>query len=250
MNQVAKSIGPARNASIVAFAVVLLSACSTAASSAQVSHATSPTAFPSSHIPASVTVQAPDQGAGSAMGYYEPGGYPILVNQQTSSSDPLAGFNTWKWNGSAWAQLVHGAGSPYAGSSMAFDPATGITVVMAGRGSGTMGWNGSAWIDLNPTSVPTSNSSQQYLTFDAKRNRLILLGDSTSAKAATWAYDGHKWTLAASTGPRWQWNAALSYDPRSGTVLLVGGCFVSVGCRYSETWTWDGASWTQLHPAT
>ncbi len=39
----------------------------------------------------------------------------------------------------------------------------------------------------------------------------------------------------------------MAYDAATGTVVLFGG-----GGRrpVGDTWTWDGTTWTQQHPAT
>src|ERR1700690_1136286 len=39
----------------------------------------------------------------------------------------------------------------------------------------------------------------------------------------------------------------MTYDAATGTVVLFGGLG---GKRYlGDTWTWDGTTWTQQHPA-
>jgi hypothetical protein len=41
----------------------------------------------------------------------------------------------------------------------------------------------------------------------------------------------------------------MAFDPSSGKVVLFGGA-VSRGTTFlSDTWLWDGKSWTQAHPA-
>jgi hypothetical protein len=43
-------------------------------------------------------------------------------------------------------------------------------------------------------------------------------------------------------------DAAIAYDAADGTVVLFGGQGKSGSL--GDTWTWDGSSWTQQHPAT
>ncbi len=40
----------------------------------------------------------------------------------------------------------------------------------------------------------------------------------------------------------------MTYDAATGTVLLFGGRVN--GTVLSDTWSWDGTTWTQLTPAT
>src|SRR5207248_7331539 len=102
----------------------------------------------SSPLPSTgVTIAAPDPGAGTSFGYYARDGYAILTNQQYGSG-VQEGFNTWRWDGKTWVQMVHGAGSPYAYSNMVYDPVLKMTVMIGGvlaptRGIFPLGWNGS-----------------------------------------------------------------------------------------------------------
>ncbi len=43
-------------------------------------------------------------------------------------------------------------------------------------------------------------------------------------------------------------DAAIAYDAADGTVVMFGGQGKSASL--GDTWTWDGSSWTQQHPAT
>jgi hypothetical protein len=46
-------------------------------------------------------------------------------------------------------------------------------------------------------------------------------------------------------------DAAMAYDPAVGDVILYGGLVIgSQGLNtLSDTWSWDGSGWTELHPA-
>ncbi len=39
----------------------------------------------------------------------------------------------------------------------------------------------------------------------------------------------------------------MAYDPTSGLVVLFGG--ISGGSGATDTWVWNGTTWTQLHPS-
>ena len=187
----------------------------------------------------------PDASAGSAVGYFAAGGYPILVNQQHPSVGGSSVFTTWKWDGTRWVKLLEGTGSPYAAGNMAYDPAIGMTIVMTG--STARGWNGSSWIDL--ARVPGAITGQPYLAFDAARNQLVLL-DSNPTGAVTWTFDGRSWKQASSSAaPAQHYGAGFAYDPRIRAIVLVGGRSSMGSGASSDTWTWDGTAWQQQHPA-
>jgi hypothetical protein len=69
---------------------------------------------------------------------------------------------------------------------------------------------------------------------------------------STWTWNGTTWTKqqpAAAPSPRT--GAAMVYDAATGQLLLFGGSShpFSGGGYLGDTWTWDGTTWTQLHPA-
>jgi hypothetical protein len=196
----------------------------------------------------------PDSDAGSQLGYYDPGGYAILANQGVSPGN-FTGFHTWRWR-DGWRHLAV-IGSPYAYSNMAYDPDLGLTVVigallspkgawLAERGKNwTLGWNGSEWVDLHAASP--NDSSAQYLAFDEKRHRLMLTTADSNA-GSTWAFEGGAWIKLSSGGPKEHFGSGFAYDPRSGNTLMFGGECSGGFCHRVDMWSWDGASWTQLHP--
>jgi len=42
----------------------------------------------------------------------------------------------------------------------------------------------------------------------------------------------------------------MAYDPAIGRIVLFGGHDITWATRFTDTWTYDGATWTQQHPAT
>jgi hypothetical protein len=41
----------------------------------------------------------------------------------------------------------------------------------------------------------------------------------------------------------------MAYDAATGTVVMFGGVGTSNEPAYADTWTWNGTTWTQQHPA-
>jgi hypothetical protein len=206
-----------------------------------------PAADQASPMPFTAEGTVPDASAGSAIGYYEPGGYPILVNQQFPETGPKSAVSTtWKWDGTRWLKLLEGNASPYAGTNMAYDPALKMTILL--HGTRTLGWNGSKWVDVS--SAPFSDA---YLAFDQGRNQLVALVSTSGppAAAVTWVYDGSSWKqVNSTTGPAGHFRSGFAYDPRNGTIVLFGGSCSGGFCYFDDTWLWNGTAWTQLHPVT
>ena len=110
------------------------------------------------------------------------------------------------------------------------------------------------------------------LAFDAARNEIVFFGASYSAAAfnstggppapgtvttQTWTWKRGVWQLhspAASPPPRT--SAGMAYDEAHHDVVLFGGqnAVAPVAGQglppMQDTWTWDGATWTQQNPNT
>jgi len=60
---------------------------------------------------------------------------------------------------------------------------------------------------------------------------------------------GSNWARQApASSPPARSNAAIAYDAATGTVVLFGGG--GTNRQFSDTWTWDGSTWTKQNPAT
>jgi hypothetical protein len=74
----------------------------------------------------------------------------------------------------------------------------------------------------------------------------------------TWSWNGTTWTqLSAFASPPARTGAPMAYDAATGTVLLFGGFGMVSGDAYSgeyggfsDTWSWNGTTWTELSPAS
>jgi hypothetical protein len=93
------------------------------------------------------------------------------------------------------------------------------------------------------------------LAYDPALGELVLFGgdNGRAVYGGTWIYQDGAWTKehpALSPAPRT--GAALVYDAATGQLLLFGGSskIGTASGYFSDTWTWNGSTWTQLHPAT
>lgn len=182
---------------------------------------------------------------------------------------------TWTWDGDGWNE-EHPSVSPparYQGS-MTFDPATKKVLLFGGVGcldddctaTGALGdtwtWNGTTW-----TEVVTSTTSPpaRYLSAmagDPASGRTVLFGGCTGSCPAmagdTWTWDGswHLVTPAAAPAPRAA--PGLAFDAVRRELVLFGGVSPQTVMAtlageatpaYADTWTWNGTTWTEKHPA-
>ena len=92
------------------------------------------------------------------------------------------------------------------------------------------------------------------MVYDEARHQLLLFGgtgtEGTSPsgdRSSTWKWDGATWTRIATTGPSPRYLSAITYDAARQRVVLHGGqAGVFPNITYlSDTWEWDGVSWTQ-----
>jgi hypothetical protein len=99
--------------------------------------------------------------------------------------------------------------------------------------------------DIGP--APRADHS---MAFDSNRGRAVLFGGTDPISRLfndTWEWDGQNWTQMANTGPAERLLFALAFDSqRKQTVLLGGAGSGAQGGVFSDTWGWDGESWTQL----
>jgi hypothetical protein len=145
-------------------------------------------------------------------------------------------------------------------AAMAFDAASGKTVLFGGFASSTstLGdtwtWDGATWTQQHPATSPPPRLDAAMAT-DPKTGHVLLFGGSNSdglELGDTWTWDGTTWTElhpANSPGPRAE--AAAAADTATGNVVLFGGrADDPPGSRFlGDTWTWDGVTWTQQQPA-
>ena len=134
--------------------------------------------------------------------------------------------DTWIWNGTSLQKQLTGTACsalplPRFASMMAYDAHLNETVLFGGREANY------------PCGTVTATGNP-------------LLND-------TWVWNGSSWAQQApSTSPPVRESGTLVFDPATNTTLLIGGLYVPTGggssTSYNDMWSWDGTTWTQLHP--
>jgi putative ATP-grasp target RiPP len=93
------------------------------------------------------------------------------------------------------------------------------------------------------------------MIYDPAMGATLLYGGNTygALYGDTWAYSNvHGWVqLAPASSPPPLQGASLAYDPITQTAVLFGGNPFRIGGSgntTNQTWTWDGATWSQQFP--
>jgi hypothetical protein len=199
-----------------------------------------------------------------AMTYDSARGVAVLFGGDDNAAGLLG--DTWIWNGSFWVNAspagTAGVDFPTArhSHSMAYDSTRDVVVLFGGDDgafcSDTWEWNGTAWNDVLPGGVAGTNfPSPRYnhaMTYDSTRGVVVLFGgDDGTLCSDTWEWNGSVWTDVSPGGvegtnfPTARRSHAMVYDSALDIVVLFGG---DDGSYCSDTWEWNGTTWTDVSP--
>lgn len=186
--------------------------------------------------------------------------YPAVTTRDDGSVFLFGGLgdgaqrNTWLYDGTLWKEQPAGASPPARAHGLAaFDSKRGEVLLYGGLAPNgaamrdTWIWDGTSWTELSPPTNPGDAGNGSSMVYDPVRDRVWLLDGwaSGSPFAKLWSWDGQtrQWTLVpTSNGPRYSAYPAFGFDRTRNVAVLFGG-----NAR-DDTWTWDGATWTQLNP--
>jgi hypothetical protein len=176
--------------------------------------------------------------------------------------------DTWEFDGVTWHEITPSDpeedGNPGKTSvgwfaSMAFDEKRGKAVLYDGLTRETWEWDGLSW-SLRLTSDPEADGDPDMagvsrMTYDAKRQLIVMAMDNVQDRLELWEYDGASWRLAEELtdgegAPEGRTGMALAYDPALEKVLFFGGKRGPWNDKifFADTWVWDGELWTELTP--
>lgn len=122
--------------------------------------------------------------------------------------------------------------------------------------SSTVAQTTDTWTQISPANAPSPRSSTA-MAYDSVHHQVVLFGGfgpSTSAYGPvpslndTWTWDGTTWTQQfPQNSPSPRWLHSMAFDSDLGVVVLFGGLSAEPqnGGLLNDTWTWDGANWTQ-----
>ena len=106
-------------------------------------------------------------------------------------------------------------------------------------------WNGTAWAAVAGAG-PTFSPVQPMTGLGASGGLLLVDGGVIQGTLSTWSWQNGTWTRVATTGPSLRNGHAVAHDAARNRVVLFGG-FRS-GQDFSDTWEWNGTSWSQITP--
>jgi len=179
---------------------------------------------------------------------------PDQLNQNHLCSD------TWTFDGSGWTRQPAPTSPPFRSlAAMAYDADTNQTVLYGGfSDQNTLGdtwtWDGITWTQQSPNTSPPALEGA-VMGWDALHHQLILFGGEGNGPNGpqyfneTWTWDGSNWQqLQPPKSPPPLHAASMSFDPVAGGLVVVFGQGSGPGTfgTYSDSWLWDGTTWTQL----
>lgn len=173
----------------------------------------------------------------------------------TSSSEPgmrTAALDTERRG--VWVATARGAVTLSDHARLVHQAAEGRVLLVSGRPpSGIWAWTSNGF---ELVAEPFSPFYRQGATYDSTRDAVVIFGgqeqDDTLADTSdsTWVLDAAGLRAVATTGPTARGGAALAYDAARDRVVLVGGTNQLSGAALSDTWLFDGTTWTEATPPT
>jgi hypothetical protein len=108
------------------------------------------------------------------------------------------------------------------------------------------------WNQQSPATSP-GGRWQASMAYDAAQGQVVLFGGYSNGELGdTWLWNGTTWTQQSpATNPPARSQSAMVYDAAQSQVVLFGGYLSNTApFRSSDTWVWNGTTWTQQSPAT
>jgi hypothetical protein len=173
--------------------------------------------------------------------------------------DNYVGFgDTWTWDGAGWIRRKPTSSPPARGGhAMVYDRVRKRVVLFGGAGasgvlSDTWEWDGTTWTRRIPRSIPPARI-HHAMAYDVARRRVVLFGGwgASAILGDTWEWDGITWTRRTPrSSPPAQGHHAMAYDAARERVVLFGVRDGNALPVPSDTWEWDGTTWTRRKPVT
>jgi hypothetical protein len=146
-------------------------------------------------------------------------------------------------------------------SGMAYFPGSSSAILFGGAqnagetiySADTWSWSGSTWSQLSPSKSPPARFAPT-MAYDAAMGDIVLFGGGffKSGRQAyygdTWTFNGSTWSqLRPTNSPDPRRDAMMTYDSVRNVLVLFGGYgpTASPCCNFSDTWTFNGTTWTK-----
>lgn len=160
----------------------------------------------------------------------------------------------WLWDGENWTEIKPPQlPAPRVKPLMVYDDARNEVVMFGGHYFDKDGnfiylneswtFDGQTWAKRNPTHSPLGGDGvpQPIMTYDVARKQIVLL----EFGGGTWVWKGNDWNKLAVAGESpLSVEGALGYDEKNQLVVLWGHDTLKVREFPSETWLFDGQTWS------
>jgi len=216
---------------------------------------------------------APSARYGGALVWDSTRSRAVLFGGMEKSQVGLPGIpkqDTWEWDPTTqtWTDrtIAGDKPTPRFGHAMAYDPASGMVVLVGGWDIDSTGgladvwqWDPStgAWTLRLTGSEPNLPTARMYasLVTDTARSRLDLVGGEAevSRDGEIWELDPVAATFTDRTPTLGKWpppraSYAMAFCPATGKTYMFGGTgddpFANI--FFDDLWEWDGTSWSQV----
>lgn len=176
------------------------------------------------------------------------GGDAEKLIQGVTFFEPVA--QTWELDGTNWvARTLPLEPAPRAHPLLAYDAVRRRIVLRAGDvhagvlAPDTWEFDGARWVKLDDAPLPAFERFSSVV-WDATSQRVTVFTPS----AGVWTFDGQTWRRVPPTVPGFAYGDAsdLTWDSARGLVVAVG---IGRTSRVTETWEFDGTSWSQRSSA-
>jgi hypothetical protein len=159
---------------------------------------------------------------------------------------------TWRFDGTAWAQVPGAGPSARSGAAMAYDRGRNRLVLFGGSNLSDTWEFGTSWVQRTNVGSPGART-YAGMAYDQRRLRVVLHCGSQPGAVhdnRTFDYDGTSWVQQPGAyGPLGLAGPSVAYDGSRGRVVGFGGLSGSVTTQ-SFTFEHTGSAWIQrLVPA-
>jgi hypothetical protein len=189
-------------------------------------------------------------------------GAQIVAMNPPMNPENLVPFSIWEWDGvHAWTDRSSAVPADFpalSGEAAAYDSSRGVAVLFSGAvsfsltsSSDTWEWDGTTLTHPQPTVSPPGRTGAA-MAYDPVRKVTVLFGGNGSYNDL-WEWNGVSWTnrtppTVPVVWPRGRENGTLVWDSEAPRLLLFGGSTGGANSAFSDLWSWDGNTWTDLTP--
>jgi hypothetical protein len=109
-------------------------------------------------------------------------------------------------------------------------------------------WDGSDWTQLFPAHAPSGRAWPGLAPDPVTGDPILFGGDAATGLSDTWSWTGTDWAqLFPAHSPSARSDFGMVFDPVHSKIVLHGGGYWNPDfvAQYKDTWTWNGADWTQ-----